>query len=52
VADALPPEIRYAASGDVSIAYVVLGDGPPDIVFVYGFAGNLYVELESPYRQS
>ena len=28
------PETRYALSGDVSIAYTVVGDGPFDIVFV------------------
>jgi class 3 adenylate cyclase/pimeloyl-ACP methyl ester carboxylesterase len=27
------PETRYARSGAVSIAYQVLGDGPPDLVF-------------------
>ena len=43
------PEIRYAASGDVSIAYAVLGEGPPDLVFVYGFVGNLDFALENPY---
>ena len=30
----MPPQTRYARSGDVSIAYQVLGDGPFDIVFV------------------
>jgi class 3 adenylate cyclase/pimeloyl-ACP methyl ester carboxylesterase len=44
-----PPEIRYAGSGDVSIAYAVLGDGPVDVVFVYGFAGNLDFGLHNPY---
>jgi class 3 adenylate cyclase/pimeloyl-ACP methyl ester carboxylesterase len=44
------PEIRYARSGDVSIAYAVLGGGPVDLVFVHGFAGNLQSELESPYH--
>src|SRR5207302_6366540 len=32
-----PPEIRYAQSGDVSIAYSVIGDGPFDVVFVSGW---------------
>ena len=27
------PEIRYARSGDVHIAYQVLGDGPIDLAF-------------------
>ena len=30
------PETRYARSGDVSIAYQVLGEGPFDVVFVAG----------------
>ena len=47
--DGQPAEIRYAASGDVSIAYAVTGSGPVDLVFVHGFAGNLDVELESAY---
>ena len=32
-----PPEVRYTKSGDVSIAYSVIGDGPFDIVFVGGW---------------
>ena len=31
------PEIRYAASGDVHIAYGVVGDGPIDVIFVSGW---------------
>ena len=31
------PEVRYAKSGDVSIAYSVVGDGPFDVVFVNGW---------------
>jgi class 3 adenylate cyclase len=30
----MPPETRYARSGDVSIAYQVVGAGPFDVVFV------------------
>jgi class 3 adenylate cyclase len=30
----MAPETRYARSGDVSIAYQVVGDGPFDVVFV------------------
>jgi pimeloyl-ACP methyl ester carboxylesterase len=30
----MPPETRYAGSGDVSIAYQVVGEGPFDLVFV------------------
>lgn len=31
------PEVRYAKSGDVSIAYATVGDGPFDVVFVAGW---------------
>ena len=41
------PDIRYAKSGDVSIAYAVLEGTGPDLVFVHGFVGNLQVELET-----
>jgi class 3 adenylate cyclase/pimeloyl-ACP methyl ester carboxylesterase len=42
------PEIHYALSGDVSIAYAVIGGGPVDLVFVYGFVGNLDFGFEIP----
>jgi len=32
-----PPDIQYTKSGDVNIAYAVLGDGPFDVVFVSGW---------------
>jgi len=35
------PETRYARSGDCSIAYQVLGDGPIDLVFVMGWVSHL-----------
>jgi pimeloyl-ACP methyl ester carboxylesterase/DNA-binding CsgD family transcriptional regulator len=41
-----PPEIRYARSGDVRIAYQVVGQGPLDLVFVPGFISNLEVHWE------
>lgn len=31
------PAVRYAKSGDVSIAYTVIGDGPIDLVYVSGW---------------
>jgi pimeloyl-ACP methyl ester carboxylesterase len=34
----MPPETRYTRSGDVNIAYQVVGDGPLDLVFVQGWA--------------
>jgi class 3 adenylate cyclase len=39
----MTPATRYARSGDVSIAYQVIGDGPFDVVFVP--PGTSHVEL-------
>ena len=35
------PEIRYAKSGDVHIAYQVFGQGPVDLVVIPGFISNI-----------
>jgi pimeloyl-ACP methyl ester carboxylesterase len=35
------PETRYALSGDVNIAYQVMGSGPVDIIMVPGFASHV-----------
>ena len=40
--------IRYAQSGDVSIAYQVSGDGPFDLVLVPGFVSHLEYDWEEP----
>jgi pimeloyl-ACP methyl ester carboxylesterase/class 3 adenylate cyclase len=40
------PETQYAQSGDLSIAYQVLGDGAFDIVFVSGFVSHLELAWE------
>jgi pimeloyl-ACP methyl ester carboxylesterase len=37
----VPPPTRYAQSGDVNIAYQVIGDGPIDLVFVMGWVSHL-----------
>jgi len=42
----MPPETRYARSGDVSIAYQVVGDGGHDIVLVPGFISNVELAWE------
>ncbi len=44
----LRPETRYARSGDVHIAYQVVGDGPLDLVVVHGFVSHLEHAWESP----
>ena len=42
------PITRYALSGDVSIAYQVMGDGPLDIVMVPGVVSNIEAFHELP----
>ncbi|MDQ3686093.1 MAG: alpha/beta fold hydrolase, partial [Acidobacteriota bacterium] len=37
----LPPETKYARSGDFNIAYQVIGDAPLDLVFVMGWVSHL-----------
>ena len=44
----MQPETRYAKSGDVSIAYQVVGNGPPDLVLVPGWVSNVEVFWEEP----
>ena len=42
------PETRYVKSGDVHIAYQVLGTGPPDLVFIAGFTSHCEFQWEEP----
>jgi pimeloyl-ACP methyl ester carboxylesterase len=42
------PEVRYAKSGDVSIAYSVVGEGPVDLVFVPGFVTHMELQWKMP----
>ena len=41
-------DVCYARSGDVAIAYQIVGDGPHDVVFVTGFVSNLAYAWEHP----
>jgi len=43
------PETRYAKSGDLSIAYQVIGSGPFDLLLVHGFVSHLDVAWEEPH---
>jgi class 3 adenylate cyclase len=43
-----PPETKFTQSGDASIAYQVLGQGPFDLVFVPGFVSHLEYAWEEP----
>jgi pimeloyl-ACP methyl ester carboxylesterase/DNA-binding CsgD family transcriptional regulator len=42
------PEVQYAKSGDVSIAFQVVGDGPATTVLVQGFLSHLDMAWEEP----
>jgi hypothetical protein len=42
------PETRYARSGDVAVAYQVLGDGPFDAVFAPGSVSHVELNWEVP----
>ena len=42
------PQTRYAKSGDVNIAYQVVGDGPFDLVLVPGFVSHLENDWDEP----
>src|SRR6185436_3545767 len=44
----MTPETRYAKSGDVNIAYQVVGDGPRDLILVPGWMSNIEVFREEP----
>jgi class 3 adenylate cyclase len=44
----LAPATRYAKSGDVNIAYQVVGDGPLDLVLVPGFVSHLEADWDEP----
>jgi class 3 adenylate cyclase/predicted alpha/beta hydrolase len=45
-------ETRYAMSGDVHIAYQVVGEGPFDLVFVPGFVTHLELQWKLPGFES
>jgi pimeloyl-ACP methyl ester carboxylesterase len=46
------PQTQYARSGDVSIAYQVVGEGEHDVVLVPGFVSNVELAWEDPLLAS
>jgi pimeloyl-ACP methyl ester carboxylesterase len=44
----MTPETRYTKSGDISIAYQVVGSGPRDLILVPGWVSNVEVFWEEP----
>ena len=45
---AAAPETQYAQSGDLSIAYQTIGDGPIDVLVVPGFVSNVELMWDRP----
>jgi class 3 adenylate cyclase len=45
---AMLPETRYARLGDLHLAYQVIGSGPPDILLLDQWFGNLDVQWDVP----
>ena len=48
----VPPQTRYAKSGDVRIAYQVVGEGPFDLVYVPGAMSHVDLIWDDPARAS
>ena len=44
----MPPQTRYAKSGDANVAYQVVGDGPVDLVYVPGWVSHVELAWELP----
>src|SRR5215217_7463841 len=44
----MTPRTRYTRSGDVNIAYQVIGDAPRDLVVVVGWVTNIEALWEEP----
>jgi len=42
------PDVKYARSGDVAVAYQIYGDGPLDLVFVRALTGDVLSTWDQP----
>jgi hypothetical protein len=47
----MPPQTPYARSGDVSVAYQVVGDGPRDLIIVPGLVSHVELGWEEPLER-
>jgi class 3 adenylate cyclase len=45
----LPPPVRYAWAGANALAYQVIGDGPPDLVYLQGYCSHLDLAWEGAH---
>jgi hypothetical protein len=43
------PETRYARSGDLQIAYQMVGEGPLDVVLVPPYLSNIEMYWDLPF---
>jgi len=48
MAEFVMPQTQYARSGDINIAYHVIGDGPIDLLIVPGAISHLELVHELP----
>src|SRR5262249_62177049 len=44
----MPPQIRYARSGSVNVAYQVAGEGPADVLMIPGWVTHLALDWHEP----
>ena len=44
----MTPETKYAKSGDLHIAYQIVGEGPVDLIFVHGWISHIEILWEEP----
>ena len=43
-----PPKTQYTRSGDVNVAYPVIGDGPVDLAYSIGWTSNIDILWKEP----
>ena len=48
----VPSEVRYARSGEISIAYQTLGNGPIDVIMAPGFPSHLEIAWQQPFGEN
>ena len=46
--DLAPPPVRYTSVEDLQIAFQVVGEGPRDLLFQFGFPSHLEIQWEHP----
>ncbi|HEV2917777.1 MAG TPA: alpha/beta hydrolase, partial [Actinomycetota bacterium] len=45
------PGIKYTTSGDLQIAYQVIGDGPVDVALAFDWGSNIELMWEHPQTE-